>query len=380
MKCIFLLTISLFLTHNALSSAEEFTIATYNCGGLSNHYDYLRGVSMQNLMQERYATEPADMALNEKIQQVALKILFSKNSEEKAAAEQEWKQKEYQKLFEHLTAIPSEENSPNTIWNQKSEQIITTYQVRPIVIHDQEVKLMLEAHLNDLTDKRKELFDQRLERARDIMAKRIFAHHLKHDILCLQEADYLDASLFPEGYEVLITQNQSKSKDGIAWNKERFELLQNFENVVPRSFIVKLLDKQNGKTILVASGHISGCNPYKIENNDSLKGDNELKAIIQLLDENEADIKLIGMDSNVTSLHPRLQILKDMGFQIDYENFLECTCTNPHQVLNTRIDWITVKNGASQASIFNIPVLSVGLNNMQTNISDHKPIAAKIVY
>jgi hypothetical protein len=33
-----------------------------------------------------------------------------------------------------------------------------------------------------------------------------------------------------------------------------------------------------------------------------------------------------------------------------------------------------------EAAITNIPVLSVGLNNHQTNISDHKPVAAKIQY
>lgn len=380
MKYLITLTISLLLTHNIIYSAEEFTVATYNCGGLSNHYDYLRGIGLQKLMQERYASEPANMALNEKIQQVALKILFSRDPEAKAAAEEEWNQKGYQKLIEHLTTTPIEENSPNTIWNQKAEQIITTYKVRPIIIHDEEINFMLEEHLNDLTDTRNESLDNRLKTVREIMAKRIFAHHLKHDIICLQETDYLDASLFPEHYDVLITQNRSESMNGIAWNKERFELIQNFGNLVKRSFVVKLQDKQNGKIVLVASGHISGCNPYKVENNDALKGDKELEAIIQLLDENAADIKLIGMDSNVTSLHPRLKILKAANFQIDCENFLECTCTNPHQILNTRIDWITIKDGTSQASIVNIPVVNIGLNNMQTNISDHKPIAARIFY
>jgi len=33
----------------------------------------------------------------------------------------------------------------------------------------------------------------------------------------------------------------------------------------------------------------------------------------------------------------------------------------------------------SNASIMNIPVLNVGLNSIQNNFSDHKPIAAKIL-
>ena len=92
-----------------------------------------------------------------------------------------------------------------------------------------------------------------------------------------------------------------------------------------------------------------------------------------------ADFKLIGMDSNVTSLHPRLSILKDNEYTLDYNNFLEPTCTNPFQILNTRIDWITLKTN-QKSHITNVPILSVGLNSLQTNFSDHKPIGAKISY
>jgi hypothetical protein len=66
---------------------------------------------------------------------------------------------------------------------------------------------------------------------------------------------------------------------------------------------------------------------------------------------------------------------------LDARNFLEPTCSNPYLVLNTRIDWIAVKgNRTALPSITNIPVSSVGLNSIETNISDHKPIAAKISY
>jgi endonuclease/exonuclease/phosphatase family metal-dependent hydrolase len=238
---------------------------------------------------------------------------------------------------------------------------------------------MLQDHLIDLTNKESGNRNQIIEEARAIMAKRIFANHLKFDIICLQEADYLNPSMFPENYEVLFGKN-THSVNGIAWNKERFELVETIGELMDRIYLVKLQDKHNGKTVLVASGHLSGCNPYRVEKGDSTKGDHELKAILDLFDENDADFKVIGMDSNVTSLHPRLNILKEANFKIDYENHLESTCTNPHQVLNTRIDWITVKEGNIPVSITNIPVLGVGLNSMQTNISDHKPVAAKIQY
>lgn len=368
-------------------SAAEFTISSYNCGGLSSHYDYLRASSMQKLMQERYSAEPENMVLNEKIQKLALKILFaSGDSQEKLLAQQKWDQKGYQYLFEQLTAAPTDLNSPNIIWNQKADDIISSYKIRPVVIHDEEVNQMLNDHMRDLTGKKSAKTSQLLQKTRLTMAKRIFAHQLKYDIICLQEADYLDSSLFPKQYEVLFAET-SHSKNGVAWNKERFELIETIGNIMGKAFAVQLLDKETGKTLLVASGHITGCNPYRIEKDqitgiiDSAKGDAELQTIVKLFNEREADLMLIGMDSNVTSLHPRLSILKDAGYQIDYENYLEPTCTNPYQVLNTRIDWIALKSShAKNVSVTNIPVLNVGLNSIQTNMSDHKPIAAKIKY
>ncbi len=84
------------------------------------------------------------------------------------------------------------------------------------------------------------------------------------------------------------------------------------------------------------------------------------------------------MDSNVTATHPRLQLLKQAGYTLDADRFLEPTCTNPAVLLNTRLDWIAVKTESPMA-VHNIPVLNVGLNSPQTNISDHKPIASRVL-
>jgi hypothetical protein len=366
-------------------TASEFTISSYNCGGLSDHYDYLRAASMQKLMQERAIAEPENMSQNDNIQKLALKILFSPDPQEKLLAQQEWDRKGYQQLFEYLTAVPTDSKSPNTTWNEKVDKMITSYKIRPVSISDEEVNQMLKEHFRDLS-RNEDAEVSPLQEVRTTMAKRIFTHHLKYDIICLQEADYLEPSMFPEHYEVLLTET-SHSKNGIAWNKNRFELVETIGNIMGRAFAVQLLDKESSQTLLVASGHISGCNPYRIEKNsatgaaDSAKGDAELQTVVELFDRLDADLMLIGMDSNVTSLHPRLNILKDAGYQMDYENHLEPTCTNPHQVLNTRIDWIALKSPHAKAvSVTNIPVLNVGLNSIQTNISDHKPIAAKITY
>ena len=369
----------------SILSAAEFTISSYNCGGLSDHYDYLRAASMQKLMQERHTAEPEKMSQNERIQQLALKILFSSDPQEKILAQNEWDQKNYQTLSKQLTALPKEPNSPNKSWNEKAEQMISSYNVRPVSLYDQEVEKTVINHLRTLSEDKTGSLPQLLNEGRSAMANRIFSRDMKFDIVCLQEANYLNRAMFPEKYQVSFA-DTSHLINGIAWNKDRFELVDAIGDLSGKAFAIELIDKETSKTILVASGHLSGCNPFRQEINqttgapDSAKGDAELQMIIDLFKERQADLMLIGMDSNVTSLHPRLQILKDAGYQIDDDHFIEPTCTNPYQVLNTRIDWIALKAETAGVSITNIPVAHVGLNSIETNVSDHKPIAAKISY
>lgn len=384
--------IFIILINISTLSSTEFTVSSYNCGGLSNHYDYLRAVVMEKLMQERHNEEPIVMSLNEKIQRLALKILFTKDSEERALALEEWSLKKYDFIKKDLYSEPIIANSPNSIWYEKANQMITPYNIRPVVIHDEECQELLFSHLAFLLSDGP--LDSTLQFMRTLMASNIFYHHLKHDIICLQEADYIDTALksqtefpftiFPESYAVLFTDN-AHSKNGIAWNKDRFEWMKSLGDILGRGFAIQLRDRQTGKIIVVASGHLTGCNPYeeiinpKTKKSDAEAGNNELKAIMDLLASQEADLMILGMDSNVTSLHPRLKILKKAKYQIDYENYLEPTCTSPYQILNNRIDWIAAKSNM-KIHITNLPVLSVGLNNSRVNISDHKPIAAKIDY
>lgn len=370
------------LTKFCCVDAAEFTVSSYNCGGLSEHYDYLRAAAMQKLMQERYNTEPAAMAQVEKIQQVALRMIFSKDPAEQELARHSWNER-YQSLYQHLISSPAQKTSPNHSWSEKCEEMISSYRVRPVVIQDSEVRTMLVDHLKDLTKDPNLDFKELVAEGRRVMAERIFRHHLKYDIICLQEATYLDQSMFPKNYSVSFARTDH-SVNGVAWNNDRFELVEEVGDILGKAYAVKLLDKESGKTVLIASGHITGCNPFEVVENpvtnqkDSDKGDNELKTVFQLFETIPADIKLIGMDSNVTASHPRMYILQEFDYQLDSENYLEQTCTNPNMVVNTRIDWIAVKS--ANATITNIPVLGVGLNSMQTNMSDHKPIAARIVY
>lgn len=355
----------LFLTCSLLSGTE-FTVCSYNCGGLSDHYDYLRAAVMQKLMQERANAEPELMDLNDKIQKVALKKLFN------------GKKNDYPPFPQQVI-----DAKINASWNEKWDATISHYKVRPVIISDNEIMEMIDNQLRDLTGKTEGDLQERLSETRSIMAQRIFNRQLKYDILCLQEADYLNSSLFPSQFDVLFDEN-THSKNGIAWNKDRFEWIETIGNLMDRAFIVKLVDKDSKKTILVASAHLTGCDPYQVQYDpetklkDSAKGDKELKALLQLFSTQSADFKIIGMDSNVTSLHPRMRLLKKAGILLDAENHLEPTCSNSYFMLNTRIDWIGIQSDSPNISIVNIPLYNIGLNSIQTNISDHKPIAAKI--
>lgn len=385
-----LLSVSLILIYSSLFAAD-FTVSSFNCGGLSDHYDYIRAVCMQKLTQKRYNVEPEEMAQLEKIQNVALKILFSPNPAEQQTAKQEWETGHYTNTYAKLTAHPDDSDSINKIWKEKSESIVTTYKERPVTLYDEEVSKILQNHVSDLTKGQdiylgpKNHLNDWLDITRRVMAERIFQHQLKYDIIALQEADYLDASMFPSHYDVRFSDTKH-SINGVAWNKEKFTLVNTIGNIVGRGFAVELRDIKSGQTIVVASGHLSGCNPFRVEINehtgkpDSAKGDRELLQIIETLENSKADMKIIAMDSNVTAAHPRLSMLKDAGYALDYSNYLDPTCTNPWQVINTRIDWIAVKSLDAPATVHNIPVLGVGLNSPQTNMSDHKPIAAMLSY
>lgn len=381
-------TIILCIACSALTSlyAAEFSIASYNCGGLSDHYDYLSAVSMQKLMQQRYLAEPENMALNDRIQQVALKIIFAADPIEKGIAQQEWDSKEYDQKIAQLIMPATEDNSPNAVWKKWRDEIITPYNIRPVVIYDAEVSQVLHDHLLDLSKQNNASLSALLDVGRAVMAERIFSNYMTFDIICLQEADYLDNAQFPGHYDVLFSET-GHSINGVAWNKARFELIKNIGNIRGRAFGVKLLDKETNQTLVVVSGHLTGCNPYRVEidpktgSPDSARGDGELQQVLDVCEEHEADLALVGMDANVTALHPRLLILKDANYQLDAEHYLESTCSNSNLILNTRIDWIALKSRSGlKASLTNVPVLNVGLNSMQTNMSDHRPIASKVNY
>jgi hypothetical protein len=335
-------------------------------------------------MQERHMAEPVAMSESDSIQKLALKILFA-SGREKAQAQKVWKKKKFDRKVAKLILDPAE-GGPNVFWSKRIAEVITSYKVRPIVIHDDKVAFSLNEHLKDLT-RRSDSSDSAalLDEARTIMAKRIFDSYLTHDIIALQEANYLNAGMFPVRYQVLFS-STGHLKNGIAWNTDKLELVESLGDVGGKSLVLLLRHKESTKTVMVAAAHLTGCDPFRMVVNpstglpDSAKGDGELQAVVDFFKQHDADVKIIAMDSNVTSLHPRLKILKDASFKVDYENYIDATCSNPYMALNTRLDWIAIKGISGKEKIVNIPVMNVGLNSPQTNMSDHAPIAAKIEF
>ncbi len=370
---------------NVCLFAQNIKVSSYNLGGLPGHYDYLRACVMEEIMEERYAKDSRHIACNQEMQELALKKIFGKNVQEKEAAAQKWLQGDYANWSGFITAAPKGKSiTINTFWYERVNSAISLYNDPHPQIFNKEIEQRLDAYLaNFLKDSEEEEKQVLLSRARENLAKSIFSQHVNQDILCLQEADDLRCfSFLLEEYKVVF-QTSTRSCNAIAWNEKRFVLLDATKNIADKGLAVLLQDKITGKTVCVASAHLTGCNPYAVEidsvtqKNDADKGNLELEEIVGVLDSYPADYKIIGMDSNVTALHPRLNILQKHNYNLDTENYLYPTCSSPYQVLDTRIDWIACK-GKDVFSIENLPIEGVLLNSMRTNISDHRPIAAKI--
>jgi len=385
--------LSLFVSNFLLSSnpdqPKKFTIASYNAGGLPDHYDYLRAVALEDIVKERSKTDKKTFNELGKIQAVALKILFTNDPDERATLTSEWEEREYSKKLQAITESPQSEESINHKWYQKSITTISPYNVRPIIFYDSYIVKTLRKHILNTTgitfpeDYTTEQMNAAINKTRSIMAKKIFKDHLAFDIIALQEADYINPWDFPNHYK-MKTSTTSHSINAIVWNSNKFTFVREIASMSSYGYIIELKNKETGQHIAVASAHLKGCNPFSVEVNpetqkpDSERGSNQLKEILAKLENSDSDIKIIAMDSNVCASHPRLSLLKESDYKIDYNNALGNTCTSPIQILNTRIDWIGAKSNTENISIRNIDIAEVKLNSHNTNISDHRPVASEI--
>lgn len=353
---------------------NEFTFGSYNLGCLKDHYDYMIAARMSVLMRDRYREEPLEMALIERIQEVAARRFLATDSMTRELAAMEWDARGYQALIEKITLPPGSEGNIHQKWFERSNAMMSDYKTFPIKIEDQKI-------IDAVMEQVGSLNPQTILLERQRLYQKIVGSALNTDILCFQEADYMPESLLPSWY-ASVQSNRDKSIQRIAWNADRFELIQNIGDIASdKGFAVLLRDNTTQKTVAVATGHLMGCNPFQRVYDqegkpDSIKGDKQLSTIIQTLDRTGADVQIVGMDSNVTALHPRLQLLRRAGFAFDGDHFIETTCPSPYFICNTRLDWIAAKG----ASVMNMPVMNVDLNSLCTNPSDHKPIAARVHY
>jgi len=425
------------LSPSVLPLSASFTVASYNIGGRLGgngaHYDRAVAASLGKVMQRREQRETniRDMETIKRIQELSLKMLFA-NQEGMDAAAGEWTEAGYnqdpQWYFRNGRATRNQEAVV------EYNRIISSYmgERASFRVQDQSVREMLNYQPGSM---RALSSSKAMPPSEDDVCKQqirgIFRDSLRKDIICIQEANWIDHDVFAGSeYNSIFTNlppsetgSTQPPKNGIAWNRNRFDLIKVIESVAKRAIAVQLRDKENGKIVSVASAHISGCDPFyrneQVPNPrrarevtapseeeektaevassslaldssitqerqriyDSTKGDVELRDLLEKLDQESSDVSVIGVDSNVTSLHPRMGILKELGYQLDYTHYLYPTSTNPNCCLDTRIDWIVVKEGNTPAvSVVNIPVDGVRLNDVSTNVSDHRPIASQVFY
>ncbi len=359
-----------------------FTVGSYNSGGLPGHYDYQRACVMQKIMSQRYEEEPELMQNNFVMQKWGLKKIYQKDPE----GERTERDRGCSDLFAAICQPPKDE--PGNLhfgWFKRVEQAISSYKSaykNAVRIFDLEVKSKLENFIGWTRNGATPRY-VKLEEARRSLAGKIFEKSLTQHIVCLQEANFLQDFDFPSRYEKQFSRG-CNTLTAVLWDKNRFRPLEIIHNIANRAIAVLLEDRFSGKTILVASAHLTGCNPYREEIapngvKDSEKGDAQLQEILERLDCYDVDLKILAIDANVTSLHPRLQWLPRKGYWLDCINYLYPTCTNPYYVLDTRIDWIAVKvRPGLNALGGNLPIDRVRLNGMANNMSDHRPIALEI--
>lgn len=374
---------------------NTLTVASFNMGGIpipttyhpdsptATSYDYIESLTSNELMRERYAAEPKQLELILKIQEVALQRCFGEGDTQRRA-ERTWEAEDYQSKLEEL--MDPVNNKP---WYEKNGQKLPLFWDVQKAVHsdtpidititDDNVRRQLSEFL-DIADSQitpGSEFDEIILNKRKEIAKRIFSDELSDaDIITLLEYNDFAAEspLSLDEYDVQFKSERFVTT-GIAWKKERFEFVREIgRDELVRSYSVLLRDRLTNKTIAVGALHPVGCNPF-LSNAGSKTGDETLKTALKVMETAQADLMIVGTDANVTPTHPRLGLFAEAGYKVD-PSFFYPTATNPVDFVDTKIDYIAVKGGEIQ----NLPVLSVGLNSMRTNISDHKPLKAKIRY
>ncbi len=430
-----------------------FTVSSYNIGGLisrgGTHYDRAMAASMAEVMRVRRLVdvEVGDMSAIEGLQGLFLKTLFSSNQQEVADAVGQ-RDREYNSDLQWYF------KNGRQVRNQKASNhlrsILGSYrgQGHAFTVFSEKVRRALAMPLSSQRESEDAACKNKI--------KEIFRDSLHQDIICIQEANWINHEMFASSkYDSIFTTSASSesratqpSRKGIAWNRDRFAFVKPIESIEKRAIAVQLRDKINNKIVSVVSALVSGCDPFsprevvrkvlrEVENlslsdqigadpaaatsssgknrvgdssgvphgaeveegmfepkasgapanmveerkYDSTRGDEELRDIFLKLEEEESDLVVIGTDLNVTSLHPRMRMFRNFGYQLDYINEIYPTCTAQSYCLDARLDWIFVKpRNDLRVSIRNLPIDTVGLNDLRTNVSDHKPVASEVSY
>ncbi len=233
---------------------------------------------------------------------------------------------------------------------------------------------------------------QALQQNRQQLLKRMFADFANSgsDLICLQEAYTITPADLPPGYAMAQDTTPGFDKrqpigqgdTTVIYNTQRFKYVTH--NAGHKFTVVKLLDKTTKKTVSVASAHLKGCNPFtptQVLNRrtnqmemDDIQGNKQLEEIQDTFASFQSNVNIIGMDANVTPLHPRIQGLIGNKFFFDAKKHFNPTCfVDPIYFIPTRLDYIAANCTNGSCKITNEATTFTGKNP-----SDHTPITSII--
>ena len=224
-----------------------------------------------------------------------------------------------------------------------------------------------------------EIWTKRLKLFKGIFKNAIEEYQVQ--IFCLQEVglqyEAISGLLEGHGFEACFDGRDS----AIFWKKDDFEFVADSlaVNEKRQYSVVTLRHLQDGKTVAVASAHLTGCHPVKLVKTapgqtEADTGNKDLEVIVEELAPRPVDGRIIGMDANVIPTHERLKTItkENIGFVRDESDDLP---TNYHSLRddcigNICIDYIFARGDDCRVE----PVEGFAppeVDNLDANPSDH---------
>lgn len=228
----------------------------------------------------------------------------------------------------------------------------------------------------------KELYTRRQQLLQGLFAE--MKANFCPDFFCLQEVDSIHSiktMALGEEYESL----SAGGRDCVLlWNSKRYEKIPGSEyqeESEGRYLTVDLKDRQENKIIRLASAHLGGFDLAHFNEEDAKKGDDQLKALLQILNRDKKPaLVLVGMDANsTTEIHPvRIERLTKEGFARSKEEAPTAYSTKLKSPL-IKLDFIFARSKKHGLEFAESAMNAPPLETPQVNPSDHKPLLQRII-